>query len=170
MKKIGIISDTHNYFDDKLMRFLDSVDEVWHAGDFGSIETADRIAAFKPLVGVYGNCDGGATRITYPEFRVWECEDVKVMMTHIGGYPGRYDLKTYARLQSARPKIFVAGHSHILKVQYDRALDLLFVNPGAAGQRGFHNVRTAVRFTIDGEQICDMVVGEWEKDHAAPDM
>lgn len=163
MKKIGIISDTHNYFDDKLMRFLDGVDELWHAGDFGSVELADRIAAFKPLVGVYGNCDGGATRVIYPEFRVWDTEDVKVMMTHIGGYPGRYDLKTYARLQSARPKLFVAGHSHILKVQYDRALDLLFINPGAAGLSGFHNVRTAVRLVIDGGQIRDLEVGEWKK-------
>lgn len=163
MKKIGIISDTHNFFDDKLMRFLEGVDEIWHAGDFGSIETADRIAAFKPLVGVYGNIDGGATRLAYPEFRVWECGDVRVMMTHIGGYPGRYDLKTYARLQSARPKLFVAGHSHILKVQYDRANELLFINPGAAGLSGFHNVRTAVRLVIDGADIRDLEVGEWPR-------
>ena len=161
MKRIGIISDTHNYFDERLEWFLADVDEVWHAGDFGSIELADRIAAFKPLVGVYGNIDGGATRLAYPEFRVWECEDVRVMMTHIGGYPGRYDLKTYARLQGARPKLFIAGHSHILKVQYDRANDMLFINPGAAGLSGFHKVRTAVRLVIDGAEIRDLEVGEW---------
>jgi putative phosphoesterase len=164
VKRIGIISDTHNFFDEKVMRFLENVDEIWHAGDFGSVELADRIAAFKPLVGVYGNIDGGATRLVYPEFRVWETENVKVMMTHIGGYPGRYDLKTYARLQSARPKLFVAGHSHILKVQYDRSLDLLFVNPGASGISGFHQVRTAVRLTIDGVQIRDLEVGEWKRE------
>lgn len=163
MKKIGIISDTHNCFDDRLMRFLDPVDEVWHAGDFGSIELADRIAAFKPLVGVYGNIDCCVTRMTYNEFRVWECEEVRVMMTHIGGYPERYDLKTYARIKNARPKLFIAGHSHILKVQYDQTNDLLFINPGAAGMSGFHKVRTAVRLVIDGADIRDLEVGEWER-------
>lgn len=163
MKRIGIISDTHGCFDEKLRKFLEGVDEVWHAGDFGSVETADKIAEFKPLVGVYGNIDGGETRLAYPEFKVWDCEGVRVMMTHIGGYPGRYDIKTYARLQSARPKLFVAGHSHILKIQYDKANDLLFINPGAAGNSGFHNVRTAVRLIVDGCGFRDLEVGEWPR-------
>lgn len=163
MKKIGVISDTHNCFDEALRTFLADVDEVWHAGDFGSVEIADRIAGFKPLKGVYGNIDGGATRLVFPEVNVWECEGVKVGMTHIGGYPGRYQPKAYAAIKSARPKIFVAGHSHILKVQYDKANDLLFVNPGAAGCSGFHKVRTAVRFELDGGDIRNMEIGEWPK-------
>lgn len=163
MKRIGIISDTHGCFDERLRHFLKDVDEVWHAGDFGSVEVADEIAAFKPLTGVYGNIDGGATRIVYPEFKVWDCEGVRVMMTHIGGYPGRYDLKTYARLQGARPQLFIAGHSHILKVQYDKSFGHLFVNPGAAGCSGFHRVRTAVRLVVDGSDIRDLEVGEWDR-------
>ena len=163
MKRIGIISDTHGCFDDKLKRFLADVDEVWHAGDFGTIVVADEIARFKPLVGVHGNIDGGETRIVYPEFQSFGCEGVRVLMTHIGGYPGRYDIKNYARIKSFRPQIFVAGHSHILKVQYDKSNDLLFINPGAAGISGFHHVRTSVRLVIDGSDIRDLEVGEWPK-------
>lgn len=163
MKKIGIISDTHGCFDERLERFLADVDEVWHAGDFGTVEVADRIAAFKPLVGVHGNIDGGTTRIVYPAVHSFACEQVRVLMTHIGGYPGRYDMRAYAMIQRYRPGIFVAGHSHILKVQYDRANDLLFINPGAAGCSGFHKVRTAVRLVIDGKEIRDLEVGEWPK-------
>ena len=163
MKKIGIISDTHGCFDDKLRRFLSDVDEIWHAGDFGSIETADAIAAFKPLIGVYGNIDGGATRIVHPEYNVWECEGVRVMMTHIGGYPVRYDPRARERLMQARPGLFIAGHSHILKVKFDSTNNLLFINPGAAGCSGFHNVRTAVRLEIDGVDMCNLEVGEWPR-------
>lgn len=163
MKKIGIISDTHGCFDQRLHTFLADVDQVWHAGDFGSIEIADSIAEFKPLVGVYGNIDGGTTRIAYPKFQSFMCEDVRVLMTHIGGYPGRYDMRMYAMIKSFQPNILIAGHSHILKVQYDRSNDLLFINPGAAGCSGFHKVRTAVRLTIDGRDIRDLEVGEWPK-------
>lgn len=163
MKRIGIISDTHGCFDDELKKFLAGVDEIWHAGDFGSMETADRIAAFKPLRGVHGNIDGGATRIVYPEFNVFECEGVRVMMTHVGGYPGRYDARAYARMKRSQPQLFIAGHSHILKVQYDRINSLLFINPGAAGCSGFHKVRTAVRLVIDGAQMRDLEVGEWKR-------
>lgn len=163
MKRIGVISDTHNCFDDALRKFLADVDEVWHAGDFGSIEIADAIAKFKPLVGVYGNIDGGVTRIAYPEINVWNCEGMKVAMTHIGGYPGRYQPAAYATIKRARPDIFIAGHSHILKVQYDKSNDVLFINPGAAGCSGFHKVRTAVRFEIDGCDIRNMEIGEWPK-------
>lgn len=167
MKKIGIISDTHGSFDGGLREFLAGVDEIWHAGDFGSIGTADAIAAFKPLVGVYGNIDGGATRIVYPESRVWECEGVRVAMTHIGGYPGRYDPRACHLIKKSGPGLFVAGHSHILKVQFDKINDLLYINPGAAGNSGFHNVRTAVRLVVDGGNMSDLEVGEWPRQPVA---
>lgn len=163
MKKIGVISDTHNCFDAPLIEFLSGVDEIWHAGDFGSIETADRIAAFKPLKGVRGNIDGGATRIVYPEVNVWDCEGMTVAMTHIGGSPGRYQPQAYAAIKKSRAGIFVTGHSHILKIQYDKTNDLLFINSGAAGCSGFHKVRTAVRFEIDGRDIRNMEIGEWPR-------
>ena len=120
MKKIGIISDTHGTFDGTLREFLKDVDEIWHAGDIGSLELADAIAAFKPLRAVSGNIDGGLTRRVYPDFLSFECEGVRVLMTHIGGYPRRYDPRAVAKIQSLRPKLFIAGHSHILKVAYDR--------------------------------------------------
>lgn len=160
MKRIGILSDTHGTFDEPLRRFFAEVDEIWHAGDIGSQELADEIAAFKPLRAVYGNIDGGITRRIYPEFASFRCEEVTVLMTHIGGYPRRYAPKAVRRIQSLRPKLFIAGHSHILKVQYDPVYDLLAVNPGAAGCYGFHKLRTALRLTIDGAEMRDMEV--WE--------
>lgn len=163
MKRIGLISDTHGTFDDVLQRFLVDVDEIWHAGDFGNIETADAIAAFKPLRGVYGNIDGAVLRRVYPRWQQFECEQVKVVMTHIGGYPGRYYTGVADLLRTIRPKIFISGHSHILKVIYDKKLDLLHLNPGAAGLSGFHRVRTALRFVIDGDRIEELEVGEWER-------
>lgn len=163
MKRIGLISDTHGTFDDVLQRFLADVDEIWHAGDFGNIETADAIAAFKPLRGVYGNIDGVVLRRVYPRWQQFECEQVKVVMTHIGGYPGRYYTGVADLLRTVRPKIFISGHSHILKVIYDKKLDLLHLNPGAAGLSGFHRVRTALRFVIDGDRIEELEVGEWER-------
>lgn len=163
MKRIGLISDTHGTFDDVLQRFLANVDEIWHAGDFGNIETADAIAAFKPLRGVYGNIDGAVLRRVYPRWQQFECEQVKVVMTHIGGYSGRYYTGVADLLCNVRPKIFISGHSHILKVIYDKKLDLLHLNPGAAGLSGFHRVRTALRFVIDGDRIEELEVGEWER-------
>ncbi|WP_418992463.1 metallophosphoesterase family protein [Alistipes sp.] len=163
MKKIGIISDTHGTFDDTLREFLRDVDEIWHAGDIGSLEVADRIAAFKPLRAVSGNIDNGLTRRVYPQFLSFECEEVRVLMTHIGGYPRRYDPRAVEKIQQLRPKLFIAGHSHILKVIYDPVYDLLAVNPGAAGQYGLHKVRTAIRLTIDGADMRDMEVGEWAR-------
>ncbi len=163
MKRIGIISDTHGTFDERLREFLKDVDEIWHAGDIGSLELADEIAAFKPLRAVSGNIDGGVTRRVYPDFLSFECEQVSVLMTHIGGYPRRYDTRAVQRSQAVRPKLFIAGHSHILKVQYDPVYDLLAVNPGAAGEYGFHRTRTAVRLVIDGAQMRDMEVGEWPR-------
>ena len=156
MKRIGIISDTHGTFDDTLREFLKDVDEIWHAGDIGSLELADTIASFKPLRAVSGNIDGGLTRRVYPDFLAFDCEGVRVLMTHIGGYPRRYDPRALARIRSVHPKLFVSGHSHILKVMYDPIYDLLHINPGAAGEYGFHKVRTAVRLTIDGAQMRDM--------------
>lgn len=163
MKRIGIISDTHGTFDERLREFLKDVDEIWHAGDIGSLELADEIAAFKPLRAVSGNIDGGVTRRVYPDFLSFECEQVPVLMTHIGGYPRRYDPRAVQRIQAVRPKLFIAGHSHILKVQYDPVYDLLAVNPGAAGEYGFHRTRTAIRLVIDGAQMRDMEVGEWPR-------
>ena len=163
MKRIGIISDTHGTFDERLREFLKDVDEIWHAGDIGSLELADEIAAFKPLRAVTGNIDGGVTRRVYPDFLSFECEQVSVLMTHIGGYPRRYDPRAVQRIQAVRPKLFIAGHSHILKVQYDPVYDLLAVNPGAAGEYGFHRTRTAVRLVIGGAQMRDMEVGEWPR-------
>ena len=163
MKRIGIISDTHGTFDEPLREFLREVDEVWHAGDIGSLEVADRIAAFKPLRAVSGNIDDGITRRVYPLFQSFECEGVRVLMTHIGGYPRRYDPRALQKIQDLHPKLFVAGHSHILKVAYDPVYELLAVNPGAAGVHGFHKVRTAIRLTIDGGEMRDMEVGEWPR-------
>lgn len=163
MKRIGIISDTHGTFDAPLEEFLRDVDEIWHAGDIGSLELADRIARFKPLRAVAGNIDGGDVRRVWPEFTVFRCEEVEVLMTHIGGWPRHYDPRAVRRIQQVRPRLFIAGHSHILRVMYDSVYDLLHVNPGAAGCYGFHKVRTAVRLTIDGAEMRDMEVGEWPR-------
>ncbi|MBQ8470794.1 MAG: metallophosphoesterase family protein [Alistipes sp.] len=160
MKRIGIISDTHGTFDEPLRNFLRDVDEIWHAGDIGSLDFADEIAAFKPLRAVWGNIDGGMARRVYEEFCYFRCEEVTVLMTHIGGYPRRYAPRALQRIQSARPKLFIAGHSHILKVQFDPVYQLLAVNPGAAGLYGFHKVRTAIRLTIDGADMRDMEILE----------
>jgi len=163
MKRIGIISDTHGTFDETLRVFLRDVDEIWHAGDIGSLELADEIAAFKPLRAVSGNIDGGMTRRVYPSFLSFECEGVRVLMTHIGGYPRRYDPLAVERIQAIRPRIFVSGHSHILRIMNDPVYNLLHINPGAAGELGFHKVRTAVRFVVDGTDLRDMEVGEWPR-------
>lgn len=161
--KIGVISDTHGLFDKTLMEFLAPCDQIWHAGDFGSVEVADKIAAFKPLKGVYGNIDGGVMRRMFAEVNLFEVEGVKVLMTHIGGYPRHYAPKALQHIHTAQPKIFVAGHSHILKVIYDPIYDLLHINPGAAGNYGAHSVRTAIRFDIERGEIKNMEIGEWPR-------
>jgi len=163
MKKIGLLSDTHGNFDDRLKEFFKDCDEIWHAGDFGNIATADKIADFKTLKGVYGNIDGSEVRISYPQKLRFFCEDVEVLMTHIGGYPGRYDRSIYHEIISNPPRLFISGHSHILKIMPDKKLGLLHINPGAAGISGLHVVRTAVRFTIDGKNIKDVEVWELER-------
>ncbi len=151
---IGLISDTHGVFDQPFRDFLAPVDQIWHAGDFGGgQELANEIAAFKPLVGVAGNCDNHSLRFTHPLYRFFECEGLKVLMTHIGGYPGRYDARARALIDEYHPDIFICGHSHILKVVRDTKRNMLVMNPGAAGIQGFHIVRTALRFHIDGGKI-----------------
>lgn len=161
--KIGVISDTHGLFDTVLEEFLAPCDEVWHAGDFGTTDVADRLSAFHPMRGVYGNADGAVLRRMYHEFNYFKVEDVTVLMTHIGGYPRHYSPKALQHIHGARPKLFIAGHSHILKVIYDPIYDLLHINPGAAGSYGIHRVRTAVRFDIEGSEIKNMEIGEWPK-------
>ena len=160
---IGIISDTHCWFDDPLKKFLEPVDEIWHAGDFGNEETLLQIADFKPLKGVYGNCDGTQVRGRVPYTQFFECGGKRVLMMHIGGYPGRYDYKAFQLINAHLPDIFVCGHSHILKVIFDKKYNMLTVNPGAAGIFGFHQVRTAIRVHIDDGNIHGMEIGEWPR-------
>ena len=162
--KIGVISDTHGVFDDVLREFLAPCDEVWHAGDFGGgLDLAREIAAFKPLVGVAGNCDNHSLRYDHPLHRFFECEGMKVLMTHIGGYPGGYDVRARELIDSYKPDLFICGHSHILKVVRDNRRNMLVINPGAAGIQGFHVVRTAVRFKIEGGKIHSMEVFELDR-------
>lgn len=161
---IGVISDTHGVFGEEFRRFFDPVDEIWHAGDFGgNIDFVKEISSFKPLVGVYGNCDAQEIRYSYPLVQLFNCERKKILMTHIGGYPGHYPLNVRALIDAHRPDIFVCGHSHILKVMPDRDYNLLAINPGAAGLQGWQRVRTALRFHIDGDQIHDMEVFELKR-------
>ena len=160
MKTIGLISDTHGYLDDKVFKYFDKCDEIWHAGDFGTIELADKLAAFKPLRGVYGNIDGKDIRLIYPEHLRFKCEEVDVWMTHIGGYPDRYTPKIKAEIYANPPQIFIAGHSHILKVIYDKKIRTLHLNPGAAGKQGWHKMRSLLKFCISGEKIHTLEVIE----------
>jgi putative phosphoesterase len=163
MKRIGIISDTHGTFDEPLRQFLAGVDEIWHAGDIGSLELADRIAAFKPIRAVCGNIDAEPTRREFPEVQLFECEGVKVLMTHIGGYANRYRQGMAEMLAAQKPDVFVSGHSHILKIFREKTFGTLCINPGAAGHRGIHTVRTAVRLTLDKGLIEGVEVGEWPR-------
>ncbi|MDR0835780.1 MAG: metallophosphatase family protein [Tannerella sp.] len=160
MKKIGLLSDTHGYWDAKYETYFSSCDEIWHAGDIGSLAVAANLEAIKPLRAVYGNIDGQPLRQQFPKTLHFKVEDVNIMMTHIGGYPGRYEPAIRKELYETRPQIFVAGHSHILKVIYDKNLKCLHINPGAAGKYGFQAVRTLIRFTIDGKEIKDLEVIE----------
>ncbi|MBI3883792.1 MAG: metallophosphoesterase family protein [Sphingobacteriales bacterium] len=162
MRKIGLISDTHHYLDDAVFEHFKDCDEIWHAGDFGSIELANKLAAFKPLKGVYGNIDGKDIRNIYPEILRWDCEGIKVCMKHIGGYPPNYNPVTKKELQADPPQLFISGHSHILKIMFDAKLQCLHMNPGAAGKQGWHKVKTLIRFVIDGTDIKDCEVIELE--------
>ncbi|MDR1897806.1 MAG: metallophosphatase family protein [Prevotellaceae bacterium] len=160
--KIGIISDTHGFFDEKLRHFLNNVDEIWHAGDIGSLKTADEIASFKPLYAVHGNIDDAETRVVYPKILEFHRENFSIAISHIVGYPGKYSEDARQLLKKA-PKILIGGHSHILKIIYDKKNSLLFMNPGAAGINGIHKVRTALRFSLINDDIKDMEVGEWNR-------
>lgn len=160
MTRVGLISDTHNYLDDAIFKHFEQCDEIWHAGDFGNKAVADQLAAFKPLRGVYGNIDGHDIRAEYPEHLKFTCEKMKVWMTHIGGYPGKYNPKIRADLMRHPPNLFIAGHSHILKVIYDKKINCLHLNPGAAGKEGWHKVRTLLRFSISEEKIHTLEVIE----------
>lgn len=160
MKRIGLISDTHGYLDEKVFEHFKDCDEVWHIGDFGTIELANRLAAFKPFKGVYGNIDGAGIRSIYPEQLVFMCEEVKVMIRHIGGSPPKYNPETRKELKLHQPQLFISGHSHILKVIYDTSTNCLHINPGAAGKQGWHTVRTLIRFVIDGNEMKDCEVVE----------
>lgn len=161
--KVGILSDTHGLFDEPLRRFFAEVDEVWHAGDIGGSHVADAIAVFKPLRAVYGNIDGEDVRRSHPLHRRFTCEGVEVLMAHIGGYPGRYDASIAGLLRSNPPQLFICGHSHILKVMFDKKLNFLHINPGAAGKYGLHTVRTAVRLDVKNGNMSGLEVGEWAK-------
>jgi putative phosphoesterase len=160
MRKIGLLSDTHGYWDDKYYQYFAECDEIWHAGDIGTPEVADKLAAFKPLRAVYGNIDGHQLRIAYPQHLRFMCEDVDVWLTHIGGYPGKYATEVRPKIYENPPKLFVCGHSHILKVTYDKRHQILCMNPGAAGKYGLHTVRTLLRFEISGEAIRNLEVIE----------
>jgi putative phosphoesterase len=162
MTRIGLISDTHGYLDENVFKHFENCDEIWHAGDFGSGVATD-LTALSGLTGgargVYGNIDGNDIRKVYPEQLVFNCEDVKVMMRHIGGSPPRYNPETKKQLLLHQPQLFITGHSHILKIMYDDKLKCLFMNPGAAGRQGWHKIRTIVRFAIDGPDIknCEVI-------------
>lgn len=160
MKRIGLISDTHGYFDESVFRYFESCDEIWHGGDFGSAALAEQLAAFRPLRGVYGNIDGTDIRSVYPENLVFHCEEVKVLMRHIGGYPPKYNPETRKLLEIHQPQLFIAGHSHILKIIYDEKIQCLHMNPGAAGKQGWHKIKTLIRFTVDGRDMRDAEVVE----------
>lgn len=160
MTRIGLISDTHGFLDDTVFEHFKNCEEIWHVGDFGNIELANKLSAFKALKGVYGNIDGQDVRSVFPEQLVFSCEEVKVMMCHIGGYPPRYNPATKKEIHLHQPQLFISGHSHILKIMYDDTLQCLHMNPGAAGKQGWHKVRTLIRFVIDGKEMKDCEVIE----------
>lgn len=163
MRKILLLSDTHSYIDDAILKYVNLADEVWHAGDIGDLQVADALKKLKPLKAVFGNIDNDKARLEFPENNRFFCEGVDVWITHIGGYPNKYDRRIREEIKVNPPKLFICGHSHILKVMWDKKLNLLHMNPGAAGKHGFHKVRTMLRFVIDNEQIKDLEIIELEK-------
>ena len=163
MKKILLISDTHGYIDKKIVKYANNVDEIWHAGDVGDISVSDKLKKIKPLRGVYGNIDDQKIRAEFPLHNRFICEKVNVWITHIGGYPKKYNPKILEELKSNPPDLFICGHSHILKVMNDKELDLLHMNPGAIGKHGLHRVRTMIQFEINGEKIENLSVIEFKR-------
>jgi putative phosphoesterase len=163
MTKILLLSDTHGHMDDRILDYARQADEVWHAGDIGSLRVTDALTELKLVRAVYGNIDGAQVRLEFPLDNRFDCEGVDVWITHIGGYPGRYQQRVREVMRENPPKLFICGHSHILKVQYDKKFDLLHMNPGACGKTGFHQVRTMLRFVIDGKEIKELEVVELGK-------
>jgi putative phosphoesterase len=160
MKKIGLLSDTHSFVDPSIFKHFKECDEIWHAGDIGAMDVMQQLQDFKPLRAVYGNIDDYKIRLSYPENLIFECEGVKVLITHIAGYPGKYNPRVRSLIEEHKPKLFICGHSHILKVMPDKRYGLLHMNPGAIGNHGFHQVKTMLRFTIDGTEIKELDVIE----------
>ncbi|MFD2518074.1 metallophosphoesterase family protein [Salinimicrobium flavum] len=163
MKKILLLSDTHGHLDERIKSYAAEADEIWHAGDIGSTGVSDELRKIKPVRAVYGNIDGAEVRKDFPLNNRFKCEGVEVWITHIGGYPGRYSPAVKEEIRQNPPRLFITGHSHILKVMNDKRLNLLHMNPGAAGKQGFHQVRTMLRFKIEGEEIKDLEVIELGK-------
>jgi putative phosphoesterase len=158
--KVGLLSDTHGYLDNKIYNYFSDVDEIWHAGDIGSIEVADKLSEFKTFRAVYGNIDNHIVRSAYPEILDFTTGKARILIKHIGGYPNKYDPSIKRTIENNPPDLFVSGHSHILKVMYDKKLNVLHINPGAAGKTGLHKVRTLVRFSIEGKSFTDLEVIE----------
>jgi len=163
MKRILLLSDTHSYIDTNVIKYINQADEVWHAGDIGDLKVTDTIKALKTLRAVYGNIDNDKARIEFKEHNRFMCEDVDVWITHIGGYPNKYSVNIRESIKQNPPDLFISGHSHILKVMPDKKLNLLHMNPGAIGIHGFHNVRTMLRFEIDGKKIQNLEVIEFKR-------
>lgn len=156
MTTILLLSDTHGHMDERILKYVAQADEVWHAGDIGSLAVTDQLKALKPLRGVYGNIDNASIQREFPEHNRFFCEQVDVWITHIGGYPNRYDVRVREAIRNHPPQLFICGHSHILKVMRDKKLNLLHMNPGACGKQGFHPLRTMLRFAIDGDNIINL--------------
>ncbi|MCB0462895.1 MAG: metallophosphoesterase family protein [Flavobacteriaceae bacterium] len=163
MQKILLLSDTHSYIDDNIIKYVKQADEVWHAGDIGDLSVTDEIKKYKPLKAVYGNIDDSKARVEFPLNLRFMCEEVDVLITHIGGYPPKYNARLREVIKNNPPDLFICGHSHILKVIPDKKLNLLHMNPGAVGKHGFHQKRTMLRFKIDGKQIKDLEVIEFDR-------
>lgn len=161
MKKILLLSDTHSFLDNKVLKYATTVDEIWHAGDIGTLEVIDQLQKIKPLQVVYGNIDGHELRQEFSKDLIFFCENVKVFITHIGGYPNKYAPKIEDKIKLYQPKLFICGHSHILKVMFDKKLNVLHLNPGAAGKYGIHTQQTILRFTINDTEIKDLEIIEW---------
>lgn len=160
MQRIALLSDTHNYLDPKIFKYFETCHQIWHAGDIGTISITNELSKIKPVIAVYGNIDGQDVRKVYPKNQRFICEGVEVFMTHIGGYPHHYSSEAFSEIKQNPPKLFICGHSHILKVMFDEKYKLLHINPGAAGMHGFHKVKTIVRFTLEAGQIKDLEIIE----------
>lgn len=163
MTKILLLSDTHGYIDNNILKYVKQADEVWHAGDIGDLKVTDAIKALKPLRGVFGNIDSTEIRSEFPEHNRFMCEAVDVWITHIGGYPPKYNVRVAETIKQKPPRLFICGHSHILKVMPDKKLNLIHMNPGAVGKHGFHKVRTMLRFTIEGKKIDNLEIVEFKR-------